>query len=70
MLTKMPQFPQDDILGLERTFSFYVDFPESVWPKIAKAEQMTPEGDRQFARLQQKYLTDFMGAGQLAPIEA
>ena len=70
MLTKMPKFPKDEVLGLERTFSFYVDFPESVWPEIRKAEAMTPEGDKAFERLQQKYLSDFMGAGQLAPIEA
>ena len=59
-----------EILGLERTFSFYVDFPESDWPEIRKAEQMNAEGDREFARLQQKYLKDFFGAGQLSPIEA
>ncbi len=70
MLTRMPKFPQEEILGLERTFSFYVDFPESDWPQIRKAEKMDEEGSREFARLQQKYLKDFFGAGQLSPIEA
>ncbi len=66
----MPQLRRSEILGLERTFSFYVDFPESDWPAIREAEPLTPEGDEQFHWLQQRYLKEFFGAGHLTPIEA
>ena len=41
----MPQFPKEQIYGLQRTFVMYVKFPKSRWPELKKAEVLTPLRD-------------------------
>ncbi|MFH2011559.1 MAG: radical SAM protein [Pseudomonadota bacterium] len=41
----MPHFTACQIDGMMRTFPLYVEFDESEWPMIEKAEFSTPEGD-------------------------
>jgi hypothetical protein len=52
----MPQFPIEQIMGLVRTFSLYVRFPESRWPEIEKAEHDTPEGNAVFEELSKEFV--------------
>lgn len=56
---KMPQFPSEEIEGLQRTFVMYVKFPKSRWPEIKKAESLTPEGDAIWARLRDEFIATF-----------
>ncbi len=39
------------LCGLSRTFNLYVKLPEEYFPKIAKAEEMSPAGDQIFEEL-------------------
>ena len=55
----MPTISKDEIMGMVRTFSLYVKFPKEEWPEIAKAEQLTPEGDAVFAELSKRYYERF-----------
>jgi anaerobic magnesium-protoporphyrin IX monomethyl ester cyclase len=41
-MLKMPHFTARQIDGLMRTFSLYVEFDESVWPELEKAERFLP----------------------------
>lgn len=52
----MPDFPAELIAGKARTFALYLRFPEERWPDIARAEALTPEGDRALAALSKEYL--------------
>ena len=58
-ILNMPTITKEEILGLVRTFSLYVKFPEEEWPEIAVAEQFTPEGDAKFAELSKRYYERF-----------
>lgn len=51
----MPQFTKDQIAGKSRTFNLYLKFPENRFGEIARAEQMTPEGDKVWQDLRQEY---------------
>ncbi|MBI5402010.1 MAG: B12-binding domain-containing radical SAM protein [Ignavibacteriae bacterium] len=51
----MPQFPQDEIKGLVRTFTLYVKFPEDRYKEIGIAEKFTAEGNMMFKKLQQEF---------------
>lgn len=51
----MPQFPQDEIKGLIRTFTLYVKFPEDRYKEIGIAEKFTDEGNMMFKKLQQEF---------------
>ena len=55
----MPSIGQQEILGLVRTFSLYVKFPKEEWPRIAKAEKFTPEGEDAFAELTKSFYERF-----------
>lgn len=52
---KMPYFSREQINGLMRTFPLYVEFDESEWPKIEKAERETAEGNRILAYYSKLY---------------
>lgn len=65
----MPQLSREEILGLERTFSFYVTMPEPVHPQIRLAEQMSEAGDAQYKNLQVKFREEYLGVGVLDPID-
>jgi radical SAM superfamily enzyme YgiQ (UPF0313 family) len=54
-LLKMPHFTANQIDGLMRTFPLYVEFHESVWPEIAKAERFEPEGEEILERYSRIY---------------
>ena len=58
-LLKMPQFPQEKINGLLKTFNLYVKFPKSRWPEIKKAEANTPEANKIFYRLKEEFMENF-----------
>jgi anaerobic magnesium-protoporphyrin IX monomethyl ester cyclase len=51
---EMPQFPKEVISGKARTFNLYVRLPEKRWKDIARAEKLTPEGDRIWNELKQE----------------
>jgi len=55
----MPQFPQEKILGLQRTFSMYIRFPKDRWDEIKIAEQLTKEGDEMRARLREDLIENY-----------
>ena len=55
----MPTLSRTELMGLVRTFSLYVKFPESEWPDIEQAEHFTPEGDAKFAELSARYYERF-----------
>ena len=44
-MLNMPLFPAEQIERLMRTFPLYVEFDESEWQEIAKAEMPGPKGD-------------------------
>lgn len=58
-ILNMPTITKGEILGLVRTFSLYVKFPEEEWPQIKIAEQFTPEGDAMFEELSERYYERF-----------
>jgi len=58
-LLKMPQFPQEQINSLVKTFNLYVKFPESRWPDIKRAEDETPEGLKIFNELREEFVDKF-----------
>lgn len=55
----MPQFPRTEVNGLCKTFNLYVNFPESRWNEIRKAEINTIEGHRVFERLRDEFIDKF-----------
>ena len=55
----MPNFSKDEIAGKSRTFNFYLKFPEDRFDEIAKAEKMTPEGDKVWEALRQEYKENY-----------
>ncbi len=56
---KMPQYPQEQINSLLRTFNMYVNFPKSRWPDIKKAEKNTVEGNKIFYKLKEEFIEKF-----------
>ena len=59
----MPKLSRDEIIGLARTFSFYVKMREEAAAEIRIAERLDEVGERQFAILQKRYQEIFLGAG-------
>ncbi len=55
----MPQFPRTRVEGFRRCFVMYVKFPESRWPEIKRAEELTPEGDAVWERLRQDFVEEY-----------
>tara|TARA_R100001594_G_scaffold107969_2_gene142624 strand:- start:259 stop:537 length:279 start_codon:yes stop_codon:yes gene_type:complete len=56
---KMPQFTKEEIYGLQRTFVMYCKFPESRWPELKKAEELTPEGDKMWNKMRDEFLDTY-----------
>ena len=56
---KMPQFTKEEIYGLQRTFVMYCKFPESSWPELKKAEELTPEGDKMWNKMRDEFLDTY-----------
>ena len=55
-----PQYPAEEIEGLQRCFVLYVGMPESRWGDIQKAEKNTPEGNKIFEELKDEYKSVYM----------
>ena len=58
-ILNMPQFSNDEIDGLIRTFTLYVKFPLSRYDEIEQAEKFTDEGNAVFKKLQQEFWKKF-----------
>lgn len=58
-LLDMPQFPKNRIRALQRVFAMYVKFPESRFPEIKKAEELTPDGSAVWRRLSEEFTATF-----------
>jgi radical SAM superfamily enzyme YgiQ (UPF0313 family) len=55
----MPQFPKEQIFGLQRVFVMYSKFPKSRWPELKKAESLTPEGDAVWKSMRDEFLDTY-----------
>jgi radical SAM superfamily enzyme YgiQ (UPF0313 family) len=58
-IMNMPQLNNTELMGLVRTFSLYVKFPEEDWPEIRIAEKFHEEGNAKFAELSSRYYECF-----------
>lgn len=56
---QMPHLPPEELVGLQRTFAFYVRFERERWPEIHLAEKATPEGEAMYARLSEEFRRRF-----------
>jgi len=52
----MPQYTRDQIKGAVRTFTLYMRYPESEYPRIRVAERLDDEGNAMFHELQQEFV--------------
>ena len=68
-MLSMPQFTKEEIEGVRRCFVLYVKMPRERWPDIAKAEALTPEGNRIFRDLKDECLAHHMHYGDYAKEE-
>lgn len=48
-----------------KCFSLYARLPESMWPKIKKAEEDRPEGNALFEELRQEYIARYFNDGKI-----
>jgi len=55
----MPQFSQEQIKGMVRTFPLYVKLPESYFDRIKIAEDLSPEGNKMFLALRDIYFKEY-----------
>ncbi|MBF0446398.1 MAG: radical SAM protein, partial [Magnetococcales bacterium] len=51
----------DELKGIQRVFNLYVTLPKDRWEEIRAAEQLTPEGDKQFTKLAREYQLQHWG---------
>jgi coproporphyrinogen III oxidase-like Fe-S oxidoreductase len=54
-LLRMPTLSAEEIDGLARTFTLYVELPKSLWPEIRTAERFDEEGERVFRILSEMF---------------
>ncbi|MFQ5858578.1 MAG: B12-binding domain-containing radical SAM protein [Anaerolineae bacterium] len=54
-LLNMPTLSSQEIDGLVRTFTLYVELPKSLWPQIQTAERFDEQGERVFAILSEMF---------------
>ena len=59
----MPEFTNDQIKGMHRTFVLYIRMPKSYWPKLAEAEVLNSKGDRILEEIKKEY-AQMIGASQ------
>jgi anaerobic magnesium-protoporphyrin IX monomethyl ester cyclase len=59
----LPQISKEALKGLQRTFLFYVRFPENYFSTIRRAEQLTDSGDQVFNKLSAEYKEKFGAIG-------
>lgn len=61
----MPQYSRDEIRGAVRTFTMYVRFPESEFPRIARAERFDDEGNAAFLALKREFVERYFQTDEL-----
>ena len=54
-MLEMPTISKKEISGLNRTFSFYVKFPEDRWNEIKIAEKSDDKGNEMFKKLGKEF---------------
>jgi radical SAM superfamily enzyme YgiQ (UPF0313 family) len=54
-MLNMPHFTAKQIDGLMKTFPLYVEFDESQWPEIEKAERFEPGGEEILVKFSEMY---------------
>lgn len=59
-MLNLPDYPVEEIEGLQKCFALYVKFPKSRWKDIQRAEANTPEGERIFRELKEEYIKTYM----------
>jgi len=64
-ILNMPQYPRNEIRGIIKCFSLYSRLPESLWPRIAKAEADNDEGNAIFAELRDEYVSRYFNDGKV-----
>ncbi|MBI3332852.1 MAG: B12-binding domain-containing radical SAM protein [Candidatus Omnitrophica bacterium] len=55
----MPQYTKEEIKGAVRTFTLYMRYPETEYPRIEGAERLDDDGNRLFADLQKEFTERF-----------
>jgi anaerobic magnesium-protoporphyrin IX monomethyl ester cyclase len=61
----MPGYSRAEIHKHVKMFSLYARLPESMWPKIKKAEEDTEEGDALFEELRREYIAKYFNDGKV-----
>ena len=54
-----PLLQKEEMKGLRRVFTMYVQFPKDRWPEIRRAEELTPEGDAIWEHLRDEFIETF-----------
>lgn len=65
----MPEYTKEQIKGAVRTFTLYMRYPESEYPRIAEAERLDDHGNRIFRELQQEFLERYF-SGEAVSVHA
>ncbi len=58
-MLRMPQYPMEEIAGLQKCFVLYVKFPRSRWDEIRRAEAETPAGHRLYESLKEEFMATY-----------
>jgi anaerobic magnesium-protoporphyrin IX monomethyl ester cyclase len=61
----MPQYPRTAIKGFVKCFSLYARLPESMWPRIRRAEEDDEEGNALFDSLRDEYISRYFNDGKI-----
>ncbi len=61
----MPQYPPSEIQGIVRCFSLYARLPESLWPRIRRAERNDEEGNAIYSELRESYIAEYFNDGKV-----
>ncbi len=59
----LPQITDEELMGIQRVFQFYLRFPEEVFPKIERAEKSDEEGNRIFEELATEFREKYSHCG-------
>jgi len=65
----MPEYTREAIKGAVRTFTLYMRYPESEYPRIAIAEKLDDKGNAMFVELQKEFIERYFD-GDVVSIHA
>jgi hypothetical protein len=65
----MPQYTKEQIKGAVRTFTLYMRYPESEFPRIQEAEKLDKHGNKVFQELQQEFTEKYF-SGEVVSVHA